>query len=778
MTLRTKPESLVEGLIASFSRTLHTPEGTVPPVAVVWTDQEAVWLPVVSRLRTELLHLFTLGDYVPQTRTGPTIWLKCIVDRTLPDAPPPDVTPILYLPGVSRQELRAGGDCRPAYQPLVELLFRGRAWHQENGKDWSVEAFLVADEGLGLDVARDTLTRDAIARALPVLAATPLDGLRGRRLDAQDFDHLTVPDPVRDVLRWLSAPEAFRAGLDDSKWQTFCLVCRSTFGVDPKDQDREAAAQRLVQGGGGWDDVWQRFSEAPRTHKGIAALLHQTNFSGGRLLFDGSRSPQENDRCEAEIRAALQVASGLPHVEASARILALEREHGHRREWVWAALDESPLAEALLPLSRLAGLVQLPAGGNSFDSLVAWYAADGWRADRAAIDSLAIAEAPAVRSLVASVVRALYEPWLDSTARALQGHVDRESITLGHPPLKSDVPGETCVLFADGLRFDIGIMLQEKLEARELLVQMASRLAPVPTATATAKPLASPASDAMAKDSVADDFTPMLASTRQPANVVRLRDEMRRRGVDVMDGDDVHAPAHTNATGWSERGNLDELGHKLGLDVARHIDDELDIMVDRIGALLQSGWSRVRVVTDHGWLLMPGGLPKVVLPPSLTATKWARCATVRGDSHPEVPVLPWYWNPEVRIACPPGIGSFIAGAEYAHGGVSLQECVIPELTVERGAEVARATITDVQWRGMRLRVRGSASVPGITVDLRTNAKQPGSSLVASAKYLDANGEASLVVIDDKHEGAAAVIVVLDANNNILDRRPTTVGEPS
>jgi hypothetical protein len=69
-------------------------------------------------------------------------------------------------------------------------------------------------------------------------------------------------------------------------------------------------------------------------------------------------------------------------------------------------------------------------------------------------------------------------------------------------------------------------------------------------------------------------------------------------------------------------------------------------------------------------------------------------------------------------------------------------------------------------------------VPGITVDLRTNAKQPGSSLVASAKNLDANGEASLVVSDDKHEGAAAVVVVLDANNNILDRRPTTVGEPS
>jgi hypothetical protein len=271
---------------------------------------------------------------------------------------------------------------------------------------------------------------------------------------------------------------------------------------------------------------------------------------------------------------------------------------------------------------------------------------------------------------------------------------------------------------------------------------------------------------------------PVFATTRQPVTVVRLRDEMRRRGIDVMDGDDVHAPTAANVIGWSERGHLDELGHKLGLDLPRHIDDELDILVDRIAALLQCGWARVHVVTDHGWLLMPGGLPKVVLPASLTATKWARCATVRGESQPEVPVYAWHWNPEVRIACPPGIGSFIAGAEYAHGGVSLQECVIPELTIERGAEAARATIADAQWRGMRLRVRAAASIPGLRVDLRTNAKQAATSLVVSAKELDASGEVSLVVSDDKHEGAAAVIVVIDRSNNILDRRPTTVGEPS
>ena len=45
--------------------------------------------------------------------------------------------------------------------------------------------------------------------------------------------------------------------------------------------------------------------------------------------------------------------------------------------------------------------------------------------------------------------------------------------------------------------------------------------------------------------------------------------------------------------------------------------------------LLEAGWKEVRVVTDHGWLLMPKGLPKSELPKYLTATRWRRCAVVK-----------------------------------------------------------------------------------------------------------------------------------------------------
>jgi hypothetical protein len=65
----------------------------------------------------------------------------------------------------------------------------------------------------------------------------------------------------------------------------------------------------------------------------------------------------------------------------------------------------------------------------------------------------------------------------------------------------------------------------------------------------------------------------------------------------------------------------------------------------------------------------------------------------------------------------------------------------------------------------------------VRLDLRLNWKQPDTSIVASIKGVGSSGEASLVV-DDKHEGTAATIVLLDGAGKVLDRKPTTVGEAS
>lgn len=335
---------------------------------------------------------------------------------------------------------------------------------------------------------------------------------------------------------------------------------------------------------------------------------------------------------------------------------------------------------------------------------------------------------------------------------------------------------EVCALFVDGLRFDLGGVLQEKLEGRSLRVHLNHHLAPVPTVTATAKPLATPVGDRIRKDSPGNEFIPMFREGGQPASTPRLREEMQKTGIEVVETDEVGNPSTSPLGCGTETARLDALGHKLGADLAAQIDSQLERVADRVFELLESGWRRVRVITDHGWLLMPGGLPKVELPAYLVATKWARCASITAEGSPNLPTYPWYWNPQVRMACPPGIGSFYAGSEYAHGGVSLQECVVPELSVERGEAGLEAVIQSVQWRGMRCRVSVQSNEPGVRVDLRLNWKQPATSVVAEVKSIGPSGEVSLAVIDDKHEGAAAMVVLLDPSGKVLDRQSTSVGE--
>lgn len=249
---------------------------------------------------------------------------------------------------------------------------------------------------------------------------------------------------------------------------------------------------------------------------------------------------------------------------------------------------------------------------------------------------------------------------------------------------------------------------------------------------------------------------------------------MAARGAEMLDADAVRMPASDNATGWMEVGHIDALGHKVGDGLAQHTDHELKRLRDTVQAVLAAGWRRVRVVTDHGWLLMPGGLPKVELPQYLVASKWARCASVREGATPQVTMYPWHWNKDVRIACPPGAGAYGSDVTYAHGGVSPQECVVPELTFERGAAVLTATIASVEWKRLRCVVTVTSNDPTVLVDVRRTWKMADSSLVTAPKAVGAEGVASFPVRDD-FEGQAVSVIVMDASGQVLDKRSTIVG---
>lgn len=768
---------VIDHLVAQLRARAAPLDGQTPPVAVLWTDPRREWVSLLSLLRDRMPELVALGDYVPAERTGPAIWLRCAIDRTLPTPGlPPERPPVVYLPGVSRQDLRAGDDCPEHLRPLVELMFRGTMWLQPNGTDWTVHAFLTSPRSLALDVARDEATLRALAGALPEAALTSPGQLSGKRLQAEDFDRMLAPDVIRDLLRWMSDPAGTKARLGSAGWPAFCNRCRDDMQFDPETQTEIEAARELVRAEDGWQDAWDRFEESPERYADLARLLRRSRPEPSlRAFFDSERWPHVNDEEEQALRDALGRIRGRAQDQAAQAILDLEAEHGKRRQWVWARLGLAPLADTLAPLARMAAVVRQVNAGGSPDEMARAYVERGWPADAATWEALAMAPA-ADQPLVSDIVRTLMEPWLDDSARIFQTAVARRPLP-GRAQPRVEADDDACVVFVDGLRFDLGQRLAERLEARGCRVRVRHRWAATPAVTATAKPAATPVADRFTGTELGADFAPRIAEKNRPATSENIRDLLRTEGYQLLGEGMFDAPAAHPARGWLETGRIDSLGHTLGARLASSIAIELDQLAERVAALLDAGWKAVRIVTDHGWLLLPGGLPKVDLPKHLTESRWARCALVSGGTPADVIHAPWHWNPTESFATAPGIACFRKSEEYAHGGLSLQECLTPDLLVERANEgIVVATIDSVTWRGLRCLVEATARGASVRADLRLG-RATGVSVAASTKSIE-DGSASLVLADDEHEAAALVVVLLDGAGQVLAQRATRVGEDS
>jgi hypothetical protein len=138
----------------------------------------------------------------------------------------------------------------------------------------------------------------------------------------------------------------------------------------------------------------------------------------------------------------------------------------------------------------------------------------------------------------------------------------------------------------------------------------------------------------------------------------------------------------------------------------------------------------------------------------------------------------WFWNPVFSFALPDGISCYRGGAAYAHGGISLQECLTLQLTVT-AAPIETSSLlvrfTEVAWRGMRCTVTVEGMFSGLTVDVRRRPGEVKSSLVNEKKPVRQDGTASVLVGDENLEGVEAFIVLLDMNGELIAQRPTAVG---
>ena len=748
--------------------------------AVLWTDKDRQWEPALSRLRHELPQLLTLGDFNAKQRTGPAIWLKCAIAGALPDVQLQGV-PVVYLPGVSRAELRAIESCPRDLQPLAELQYRGVFWSQVNAKDWTVSAFLASKNGgLGLDVAQDKATLEALGQALQagVLLERSTDDLKDRAINAEWLLSLLAPNPTRDLLQWMNAPAATRQHWGDMLWTVFAKRCKSDFGFDPVADGVLVAAERLAKGEGKWAAVTMLYRDSFGSFPGVFNLLSKVAPPQGGLFPDQEKLagyPQVNEQGESALRYALDACGGMDAHQARAAVAMAEKEHGLRREWVWARMGHSPVATALRHLADVSTRTATVPIGSTPAELAQSYEQSGWQVDQAALRALASVQAKSDLEPVSQALRVMYLPWLEELARRLQ---EAAKATGGLLPALAKPTGAlsagTCAVFVDGLRYDVAVLLQQRL-ADLGNTTLSACWTSLPSVTASGKAWCSPVAAYISGTAEDVEFQPRVAVDGKPLSGHNLRKLLAEHGVQSLDKHETGDPL---GQAWTEAGDLDHYGHEHGLRLARDLDGQLNQVMERVRELSDAGWKRIRVVTDHGWLLVPGGLPKSELAKHQAETRWGRCAVLKGTAHGTPLTFGWSWCKDVQVAYAPGASSFIAGAEYAHGGISLQECLVPVLQIDCSPAAGLTTnvkIQSVAWKGLRCTVVVEGVGAGHKLDIRTKAALASSSLVASAKPLE-GGKASLAVSDDDQMGAAAVVVVLGPDGEVLRKQATTVGE--
>ena len=767
-------KSLAAALLAVAKGNSHT---ATTAAAVLWPDKESQWQTALPTLKKLMPSLCELGPYAPGERRGPAVWLKCAIAGLLPEVQF-DGVPVVYLPGISRAELRAIESCTRELQPLAELQYRGVFWSQANAKDWTVGALLASKNGgLGLDVAQDKATQVALLQVLQsgVLLECNVDDLKNRTINAEWLLSLLLPNPTRDLLLWMNAPEETRSQWSDVLWDVFTKRCKMDFGFDPVADGVLVAAERLAKAEGKWAAVAELYRNSYGSFPNVFGLLAKLQPPQFGLFPDQgllAGYPQVNEQSESALRYALAACAGRMAPQARTAVLAAEKEHGLRRAWLWASMGRSPLAQALGHLALVAERSSMVPVGQTPSELATAYQQTGWQVDQAAMQALASVYAKADLDAVGIALRSMYLPWMEESARRLQ---EAAKAAGGLPPLLKEqasvARAGTCTVFVDGLRYDVAVQLQQRLLAlgnTELLARWTS----LPSVTASGKAWCSPVAAHIAGTAVDTEFEPRVAADGKPLSGHNFRKLLTEHGVQPLD---KHQTGNPQGQAWTEAGDLDHYGHEHGLRLARDLDTQLDQVVERVNELVEAGWKRIRVVTDHGWLLMPGGLPKSELPKHQTETRWGRCAVLKGSAHGTPLTFGWDWCKDVQVAYAPGVSSFIAGAEYAHGGISLQECLVPVLQLDCGGVAAGPiTIQSVTWKGLRCTVVVEGAAQGQRVDIRNKAALASSSLALSDKPLD-GGKASLAVPDDEHMGAAAVVVVLSAEGEVLQQQATTVG---
>jgi hypothetical protein len=387
--------------------------------------------------------------------------------------------------------------------------------------------------------------------------------------------------------------------------------------------------------------------------------------------------------------------------------------HLHERAQIWA------VAERCITLLEVARRIQpgWKKEATSVKSMVQNYAREnGWsdldRAQRLMEQSIAECTSKDELEGLIEQARGKYRDLADDIQRRFLEKVEAE----GWPPddvLRQtqvydrfvspllDIRGKTAYFLADSLRFEMGRDLTLALaELGEVNIEPAA--ASLPTITEIGMAALLPGADG-ALTLKLDDEEPVPCIGERPVKdltgrLAFLREKLGDRMVEMTIGDFLSLPSSQRQASALKNADLvimrdpriDQLGESVSLKEARrYMTDMLGDLKSTAMHLVKLGYSRIVIASDHGHMLLPEIRPGDVTTQSPDGKwGWSKRRFRLGHIVQEQRGTRIFSAIKLGIqgdmsdlVLPEGFGLYARGSGYFHGGLSLQESLIPVISV-------------------------------------------------------------------------------------------------
>ena len=769
--------SLLNHIISSVDKAKQfNSSQTLAPNVILWPDPDNQWLPIIDTLRSEIPGFLTFGQFKPEEKKGPAIWIKCMVNKALSEADwEDDDIPVVYLPGIAKADFKDIEEASNLLQPLMEYQFTGNLWLQENGKEWTILAFMQnEDQGLGLDIARDSATKDALIKTLPKYFQEEKSYFKGQ-IDADFLNQKLVPQVIPNLLKWMENGDKALSHLSKEERAAFEDIIKGQYELKLDHSLVLDYALKLGLQKDAWPNVWQYFANAPHKFPKVIEYLDKatpSDLGTGMFKLPEDSWPSVNTSMEKELEDALKKIANKTPQEAQKLLVELCGKHQKRLEWIWAEMGQAPFAMSLPYLMQLADLCSKPYDNSSIDSLTKYYKEEGHHIDRVLRNISLKGSSKEHKKMLAIMTDMFYLPWIQKLTLKFQDLAKENTESIIDLDTRKVIEASSFILFVDAFRYDLAIDFCNKL-SNKFDIEIEQTWSALPSLTATSKPSVSPIASSLSLESDIKEFQPNFQSGKG-CTPHYFKKELKEKGVEFISStskiDDPQGKY------WMEIGDIDKKGHQEQAEMFKRIPNLLSELKDTIHKIVEKGISKITIVTDHGWLLIPGGLPSEKLHKDLAETRWGRCAQMKVGAVTNYLQLPWTWNKNEHIAYAPGVSFFKKNEEYAHGGISLHECMTPLITITSNniASTAKALIEEYKWVGMRLHITTvGTDNKGFNIDIRLKREDGNSSLIFGKSKQD--GETWKIMVDGDNEGQAGYIVLMDAQGIIVDSKLIEIG---